>query len=244
MDTKLEKVYSRLFHYFGRAINPFKKIVIKTECKIHKFINIQALGILENDGYGEARNLLCSYIIEINKGAVWADQDLKSSGHFFNPYKDQGLYGNTNALKLALNYYDKALKYWKQGEKNFSMFYLGAAVHLVQDMTIPQHANIRLFNSHRQYENFIKKTYLHTGKYRVEKGGIYLESVEEFIRYNAKTAIQIYCEMGSIKNNNERFHEMTQCILPLAQRTTAGCFKLFCKDAFCTDSIGKESPFM
>lgn len=83
MDTKLEKVYSRLFHYFGRAINPFKKIVIKTECKIHKFINIQALGILENDGYGEARNLLCSYIIEINKGAVWADQDLKSSGHFF-----------------------------------------------------------------------------------------------------------------------------------------------------------------
>ncbi len=42
-----------------------------------------------------------SYINDINAGVVWADQDLKSSNHFYNPYTNKGLYGNSNAKKNA-----------------------------------------------------------------------------------------------------------------------------------------------
>jgi len=75
---------------------------------------------------------------------------------FYNPDRKKGLYGNNNALSLAVTYYNKALEYWYDLQPNLAMFYLGAAVHLVQDMTVPHHANVRLLDNHRQYENFIK----------------------------------------------------------------------------------------
>lgn len=230
MSEKIEKLYGKIFKYFSRAINPFKKVVIRTECEIHKFINNQALEILKNDNYKDAYSLFSHYILEINKGVVWADQDLKSSGHFYNPYKEDGLYGNSNALILALEYYDKSLRYWKLGRNKFAMFYLGATAHLIQDMTVPQHANIELLNSHRQYENFIKRTYLKTLSFRVGNGGCYLDTIEEFIKYNAKAAIKIHSRLNDIKNDETRYYEITKFILPLAQRTTAGCFMRFYKD--------------
>ena len=231
MSEKLEKLYGKLFKGFSIAVNPFKKVVIKTECEIHKFINNQAIEILKNDSYMDAYYLFSDYILDINKGVVWADKDLKSSGHFYNPDKGEGLYGNSDALTLALEYYDKSLQYWKLGQNKFSMFYLGATAHLIQDMTIPQHANIELLNSHRKYEKFIKKTYMNTLSFHVEKGGYYLNSIEEFIRYNAKAAIKIHSSLKEIKKDEIRFYEITKFILPLAQRTTAGCFLKFYRDA-------------
>lgn len=45
------------YDYFLRAIfgiaNPVKKTIIKTQCKVHKAINIYALKILKNDEYFE-----------------------------------------------------------------------------------------------------------------------------------------------------------------------------------------------
>jgi len=110
----------------------------------------------------------------LNKGVTWADQDLKSANHFYNPDRKKGLYGNNNALSLAVTYYNKALEYWYDLQPNLAMFYLGAAVHLVQDMTVPHHANVRLLDNHRQYENFIKRTYLNTPRFTVDRGGYYL----------------------------------------------------------------------
>jgi len=53
------------------ALNPFKKAVIKTECMVHKYINIQALEILKNDKYIDAYCLFSDYIDDLNKGVTW-----------------------------------------------------------------------------------------------------------------------------------------------------------------------------
>jgi phospholipase C len=65
---------------------------MRTECKVHKFINNQSILILKNDGHLKAYNFINAYIDDVNAGVVWADQDLKSSNHFYNPEKEKGLY--------------------------------------------------------------------------------------------------------------------------------------------------------
>jgi len=106
------------------------------------YINNKALNVLLNDGYIKEFNLFNSFITSLNKGVVWADQDFKSANHFYHPVKKRGLYGRKNAMELALEYHDKALKYWSMKKYKKSMFYFGATLHLIQDMTVPQHANI------------------------------------------------------------------------------------------------------
>jgi phospholipase C len=213
------------------AVNPLKKAVLETECEIHKFINIQALIILHNDKYEDAYSFFCDYIEQLNEGVVWADEDFKSSGHFYSPIRNRGLYGNRNALSLAQEYYDNALKLWHEQNNDKSMFFLGAAVHLVQDMTVPQHANIRLLDDHRQYESFIKRTYLNTDRFVAFNGGYYLNDIEEFIRCNARTAIEIFSRLKKISEEEERFYTISRFTLPLAQKTTAGCLMSFYKAA-------------
>jgi phospholipase C len=231
MSGKIEKSYSKVLKYAFYVANPFKKKVLCTECEIHKFINFQALEILKNDNYNDASSFFSDNITSINEGVVWADQDFKSSGHFYNPYKEKGLFGSSNALSLALGYYGNSLAQWKNGDIYKSMFYLGATVHLVQDMTVPQHANIRLLGDHRQYENFIKRTYHFTPKFRTNKGGYYLEEIGEFIRCNARTAMMIYDRLKSIEDDKKRYYTITKFTLPLAQKTTAGSLMRFYRDA-------------
>ena len=90
--SKIESVYHEILRSVFVVLNPIKKIVIKTECQVHKYINLHALNILKNDKYMEEYNFFSSHLEEINKGAVWADQDFKSSNHFYNPYKKKVVY--------------------------------------------------------------------------------------------------------------------------------------------------------
>src|SRR5690554_4494470 len=126
------KIIERAYDYFLKTVfgvsNPIKKSIIKTQCDVHKFINLLALHILANDAYEHEYNFFMGYIEEINKGAVWADQDFKSTHHFYHPYKKKGLYGRKNALDLAKKYYSLALSLWDEGDFNKSLFYLGAAL--------------------------------------------------------------------------------------------------------------------
>ncbi|MCG8500568.1 MAG: zinc dependent phospholipase C family protein [Firmicutes bacterium] len=226
----VEKTYGNIFRFALMAINPFKKAIIKTQCKVHKFINVQALEILKNDRFDDAYLLFSDYIFELNEGVVWADQDFKSIGHFYSPSKERGLYGHHNALSLAEGYYDKAKHYWKEYDVCKAMFYLGATVHLIQDMTIPQHANIRLMDNHHQYEVFVIKVCNEADIFKASENGVYLKSIEEFISYNAKIAIKVYKKFHCVPENDKKFFRITKYVLPLAEKTTAGCFLMFYSD--------------
>lgn len=231
MPSRVETSYGKLLKYIRIAINPFKKVLIVTECKIHKFINLQALEILMNDNFTDAHSFFSDFIFDLNAGVTWADQDLKSMGHFYNPFNGRGLYGNKSALTLGVEYYENALQCWKAGNVENALFYLGAAIHLVQDMTVPQHANIRLLGSHKQYETFIKRAYLKSPEFSVHKGGYYyMRCISEAITCNARNAIKIYSRLKTIKDETNRYHTITKFILPLAQKSTAGCLLMFYRD--------------
>lgn len=234
----LEASYDNLLETIFSIISPFKKRLIKTQCLVHKYINSQAVKILSNDNYIYEFNFYTNCISQINKGAVWADQDFKSSSHFYNPYKKKGLYGRKNAMDLGVNYYNKAKLLWENGKYDKALFYLGASLHIVQDMTIPQHANIRLLDNHRQYETFVKRMYQYVHEFRVSSGSYLLDSIENFIRFNARTALKIHKKYKDIEKDEERFFKVTKCSLPLAKRTSAGLLLLFYKEA-----IGQQSDY-
>lgn len=227
-----ETTYGHILSTVLGIANPVKKRIIKTECEVHRIINVQALKILKNDGYAEEYVFFSSYISDIGQGAVWADQGFKSSNHFYNPYSKKGLYGRKSAMDLGVEYYNKSIKLWKHGEFNQSLFYLGAALHIIQDMTIPQHANIRLLDNHRQYETFVKRTYQHLRDFQAERGAYLLDSIEEYIRFNARIALKVHKRFKKVPDDERRYHLVTKCALPLAKKTTAGAMVMFYNDVF------------
>jgi phospholipase C len=226
----LEGTYSLVYKNILKAVNPIKKRVIKTECIVHKAINNQSLHILRNDGYYDVYNFMSTYIETINEGAVWADQDLKSSNHFYSPKTKRGLYGNSNAKNECESYYNRALNEFISGHIKEAMFYLGAACHLVQDVTIPQHANVKLLNNHRSFENWIIKMHKRFHKFKVYNKGIYLNSIEKYIELNSREAIKTHEKYFSIKNEHIRFYKITSIVLVMAQKTTAGVMVKFFYD--------------
>lgn len=227
---KFEKYYGLVLRKFLKLVNPFKKVIIKTECKVHRFINIEALRLIKYYGYNNEYKFLACYLKSLNEGVVWADQDFKSINHFYNPTKKRGLFGNENSLILTERYYKKAIIYWNQQKYNKSLFYLGAALHIIQDLTIPQHVNIRLLDNHRQFENFVKFTYNIVKDYQTKDEPIILNSIEDYVDYNSRNAIKIYKKYKNIKQDKRRFYKITLNSLPLAQRTTAGGLLMFLRE--------------
>lgn len=227
---RIESTYGYLLTKILSLINPIKKSLKKTECLVHVYLNNKALKILLNDGYIEEFNLFSTYISNLNKGVVWADQDFKSSNHFYHPVKRRGLFGRKNAMDLALDYHERALKYWSMEKYKKAMFYFGATLHLIQDMTVPQHANIRLLDNHHQYEKYVLRTYKSVKEFNIQSGAYILDSVRDYIRFNSRLALKIYKRFQHIEDDDERFYRISRCSLPLATRTTAGALVLFYKE--------------
>lgn len=223
---RIETIYNRLLSGIFTIANPIKKSVKRTECKVHICINYYALDSLINEKLLREYNVFNAYIDSINEGAVWADQDFKSSNHFYNPYKKRGLFGRKNAMDLAVDYYLEAINLWSEN-RNKAMFYLGAAAHIIQDMTVPQHANIRLLDDHHQYESFVKKNYMYFKVYNENLKPYILGSISDYVRFNSRVALKIYRKFKNIKEDENRFLRITKCTVPLSIRTTAGLMILY-----------------
>ena len=228
--STLERTYSFIYKNILRVVNPLKKRIIKTECIVHQAINNHALQILRNDGYFDVYNFMSIHIDDINAGVVWADQDLKSSNHFYSPKTKRGLYGSSNAKNECESYYNRALNEFILGDIKEAMFYLGAACHLVQDVTIPQHANVKLLNNHRSFETWIIKMHKKFYRFKVFRGGVYLNSIGQYIELNSREAIKTHEKYNHIENEHIRFYKITSVILVMAQKTTAGVMVKFYYD--------------
>ncbi len=223
----IEQAYGKSFKTVLWAVNPLKKVFLKTLCNVHVFINEQAFEILKNDGHYRTYEFYIPYKDHLRKGVVWADQDFKSREHFYNPYTQRGLYGCKSSMQRFGKYYGCALVHWDCGDKEKAMFYLGAALHLIQDSTIPQHGSIKLLKSHRKYERWIHRVHDSFFHYSSSAGGIYLENPFLYIDRNAREAIEAYTRYSLIKNPSEKFFKIASRTFPLAQKTTAGCLMNF-----------------
>ncbi len=222
MGERIEKTYGKALRGVMHTLNPIKKKIIKTHCTIHKFINMQAIAILRNESFIKEHDYFKEYIKPLNEGVSWADQDFKSSNHFYHFSKGKGLYGFSNALMECKRYYSKSLAYMKLGEIDKAFFYLGACCHLVQDMTVPHHVNNRLLDSHRNFELWIIKRFMSDYSFLIDKGIIRYKSVDDYIKNNALISNNIYLKYLPIKDREERYGKIAAAIIKEAQNSTAG----------------------
>lgn len=219
---RLEKTFGKVATGVMKAANPFKKFAFRTSCLMHRYINIKAVHILENEGYYEAADFYRDHIRPLNEGATWIDQDFKSINHFYHHKMKKGLYGFSDSLTEATKYRDKMMYYAQRDNQTRALFYTGVVCHLSQDMTVPQHINNRLLESHRDYEVWILNHSWDTIDFTVNKGIIRYPRFEMYISENAVQANAVYEEARSIQDQDEAFRFMAERLIALAQLTTAG----------------------
>ena len=233
MKKRLENVCSTALSGTLKVVNPIKKTIIKTNCEVHLFIQKNALDILKHSQYIDEYNLFMKYLPQINKGLVWADQDFKSYSHFYNPRESKGLYASEyNALDIAKFYYKQALIYYRNGKYEKSMFYFGASCHIIQDLTIPQHAKGKLLDNHRQFELYVKSNYKKIKRFKSYEEPLILNSVEEYANYNSLNALKIDYIHRNINDLNTKFYLIALNAIKLAQTSTAGYMIMFYNDLF------------
>lgn len=231
MKNPLENTYSATINGTFKVLNPFKKVIIKTNCEVHKFIQKNALDILYQYGYKSEYNFFIEYVLDINKGIIWADQDFKSYYHFYNPNYPKNKFGsNDNALTLAKKYYNGALEQYKIGNYSKCMFLFGAAIHLVQDLAVPQHAKGTVLDNHVQFEGYMRINYKKVKKFKSQNPPIILENIQQYLDYNGITAIEVDHRYRNIKDLKKKFLLIgTECIT-LAQESSAGIMITFYSD--------------
>ncbi|CDI49060.1 phospholipase C [Clostridium tetani] len=222
MGNRIEKTYGGALKGLFHAVNPLKKKFLKTYCTVHKFIILQSLDILKNSEHQDAYNFFKDNLAKLNEGTTWADQDFKSSNHFFHFSKGRGLYGFSNALLECKKYYNKSLENLEKGDLDKAMFFLGAACHLIQDVTVPQHVNNKLLKSHRRFELWIISRLLNDYSFMAEHEIVRYSNLDEYIVNNAFLANNTYIKYMNVENREEKYSKIASIVLKEAQKTTAG----------------------
>lgn len=218
----IEKTYGNTLKGIMFAVNPIKRIILKTYCTVHKFINLKAINILYKNNYKEEYDFFRRNVKMLNQGTVWADQDFKSSNHFYSIKKGRGLYGFSDSLTESKKYYSISLKYLRENNLKQSFFYLGSTCHLIQDSTVPQHASNELLKSHRNFELWIIKKLMDDYTFEEENEILRFKSLDQYIKNNAKMAYATYQKYSNIKNKDDRYLRISKKIISEAQKTTAG----------------------
>ncbi|GBF33242.1 broad-substrate range phospholipase C [Desulfocucumis palustris] len=204
------------------AATPIQKLIDPGN-KTHSFINSQAISILENENNSPAVSFLRGNIGIINRGTDWADNGWKCFAHYYNPYREEGLSPWPNALVECGNYFKLSLDFLNKKKINKSLFFLGAAAHLVQDLCVPHHSRCIAFNGHQKFEKWAAKNYL---DFTIDRNGIYyLNDTDKILKHNSIISYGLYDNVCRYDTN--KYHEAALILLPLAQRTSAGLFYLY-----------------
>ncbi len=217
----------RLMRGAFAALAPFKRLFGEPDARTHIAITATALSILLRDGYHKECEFFRNGFWAIEKGLVWADAGLKSAGHFYFPYgRRRGLRGQHTAMNLAEKYHDNAIKLMKMGEMDIALLYVGAALHLIQDAGIPQHATISLLDGHRRYEKYVRNRYL-SSEHEVSGPAVQFDEPREFIQFNARIALKVQRHLAGVQDEAARFERMYGCMLPVGERSSAGYMLCF-----------------
>ncbi|NMA52248.1 MAG: phospholipase [Peptococcaceae bacterium] len=203
--------------------------MVKGASTTHVFNNIQGRQILLNDGYKKEAHLFNIFTDQLDCGVQWVDKGLKSCCHLYDPDSKSGMWLWPNAAEKCSELFNKAVSLWKKKNHPKSMFYLGAALHLVQDLCVPHHAVCNVLYGHQEFEDWSE---LRKYNYTVEDGGIYDISgkPEDWVAENARQAKKYFpLVKGRSTENN---HYTVAKLLPLAQRTSAGFLKFFYNHVF------------
>lgn len=191
----------------------------------HLLCNLQAIEILRNDNHYKAANLFNHFLDHLEDGVIWADKGFKSMSHHYHPETTSGKWRWFNARYVFEEYLNQAIQLWKKKSHERAMFYLGAATHLLQDMCVPHHSRCVILDGHQEYELWAES---HRNNYRVYDKGLYLkvDSPKDWLHHNALTSFNFFhlVRSGCLEDS---YHQATNSLLPLAQRSTGGFWLYF-----------------
>lgn len=194
----------------------------------HGFCNAQSISILRCDGHERYAGILQRYLKQLNAGVFWADRGWKNISHYLVTDTRKGLWEFSNAITEYLSYYARAIKHAKAGDLEKGVFFLGAAAHLVQDLCVPHHARGKLFHGHREFEAWVDTC---RGLFCIDGNAVYNPDmpVQQWLMYNASVAAD-WLDHTTEQSPQSHYRDAARCLLPLAQRSTAGFFHYFFTD--------------
>lgn len=208
--------------YFSTSSHPVHRT--KGPESTHPFINVQGRRILFNDGHRKASHIFNIFADQLDRGVVWIDKGLKNACHYYDSENGCGIWLWPSAADKCNDFFTRALDLWKDKKHARAMFFLGAAIHLVQDLCVPHHACCKIFSGHNDFESWADRN---KNNYMVDSQGLYgiSDNPEDWIAENARLAREYYTLVES--STPEKYHRATKILLPRAQATTAGFLLLF-----------------
>ncbi|MHB8125551.1 MAG: zinc dependent phospholipase C family protein [Desulfitobacteriaceae bacterium] len=187
---------------------------------IHIHCLDQAFNVLERDGKEEIAIFFKQHRLSLKKGLFWADRGWKNVSHFYQKPGRHDKLQWPGATSECQYYFNKGFAVFPK-DSSKGMFYLGAALHLVQDMCVPHHSLGIIFDGHKEFENWAT---LHWHKY-IDTDGIYLpfEHPVQWIKHNANSSAPLYPLVSLIQGCSESsYQKAAEKLIPLTIATTAG----------------------
>lgn len=190
-------------------------------CLTHKFCNQKALELLEKRHNAPVISVLKKNFSALQSGVVWADLNFKSVNHFFNPLTKKGLWKFMPAIYIFVFYLSKAKQYAKERNGLNTFFYLGAATHILQDMTVPHHVCGCLFNGHKEFEGWVQ-SHLDSFSFLTSDSWPACHNPIDLLTSNAEAAAVFMSVVDDSSAENMYYH--TACILLLLAQTSSAAF--------------------
>lgn len=214
----------------GQTLGKMTKFLLATASPLQYFLDSpgvthvhcleQAYITLNHDKKENVATLFSAYHSTLTKGLYWADQGWKNVNHFYSHPDKQGIIGWPGATAECQYYFNRAFTFFpKNIEKG--MFFLGAAIHLIQDMCVPHHSLGILFDGHREFESWATKNW---NRFPAESG-LYLPFFHpaQWIDYNASVSAPLYPLVSQDAGCSEdSYKKASKILIPLTIATTAG----------------------
>lgn len=214
----------------GQTLGKMTKLLLASAGPLQYFIDSpgvthvhcleQAYITLKQDGKEDVARLFKAYHSALIKGLYWADRGWKNVNHFYSHPDKQGFMDWPGATGECQYYFNKAFIFFPKNVDK-GMFYLGAALHLVQDMCVPHHSLGNVFDGHKEFETWATQNWAMFPA----TNGAYLpfSHPAQWIDHNASLSAPLYPLVSLAEGCSEESYERASKILiPLTIATSAG----------------------
>ena len=196
--------------------------LLNTPGVAHIYSLEDAYRILEGDSKQKVADFFQRYTVYLEKGLLWADRGWKNVCHYYSRPGKQGGVRWPGAAAECQYYYNKAI-FLSYKDILKGMFFVGAALHLVQDMCVPHHSLGSVFDGHQEFEKWATN---HWDQFRTKAyTGIYpsFSHPAQWIDYNSEQASPLYSLVSLDKGcTSETYTEAANRLIPLTIATSAG----------------------
>jgi len=220
-------MYERII---GQTLGKVTKLLLASAGPLQYFLDTpgvthvrcleQAYIALKHDGKGDVATLFKAHHSMLTKGLYWADRGWKNVNHFYSHLDKQGIISWPGATAECQYYFNKAVTLFPNNIDK-GMFFLGAALHLVQDMCVPHHSLGIVFDGHQQFETWATQNWDEFPTAR----GIYLpfSHPAQWIDHNASVSGPLYSLVSQEQGcSEESYKRASEILIPLTIATSAG----------------------